>query len=203
MGNLKKINLLRSSLSKEKFSFSSIEFNLQLLPVVLFLLSGIFFLFSLGLNIHIFLQKKGLENIIAQQKKINEIVENTKLEKAKQQMLRDDIALLKGYLKRNVVWSDKLSQLRGIIPERVWLTQFSFQEKRDLDSGIGKLSLKGALFPDENNNPLETLSQFVNTLKSNAAFFSDFSNLVLVDSRTELKGSDEIMTFAIDMPLIN
>lgn len=201
MGNLKKINLLQSKLSKENLSLSSIKFNIQLLPVVLFSLSGIFFLFSLGLKMHIYLQEKGLQDIIAQQKKIIEIVENTKLEKEEQQRLMDDIILLKGYLKRGIVWSDKLTQLRGLIPERVWLTRFSFQKKSDKNSGTDKLSLKGGLFPEEDKNPLETLSQFVNNLKSDAAFFSDFSNLVLVDSRSELKGSDEIMTFAIDMPL--
>lgn len=201
MGNLKKINLLQSKLSKEKLSSSSIKFNIQLLPVVLFSLSGVFFLISLGFRMHIYLQEKGLQDIITQQQKINEIVEKTKLEKKEQAKMVDDIVLLKGCLKRGVVWSDKLMQLRGLIPDRVWLTQFSFQKESDKDSGAGKLSLKGGLLPEENKNPLETLSQFVNNLKSDAAFFSDFSNLVLVDSRTELKDQDEIMTFAIEMPL--
>jgi len=197
MGNLKKINLLQSKLSKETPSNSPIKFNIQLLPVALFLFSIVFFLLSLALKMNIFLQKKGLRNIIAQQEQINERIKKTKLVKEEQQRLMDDLILLRGYSKRNIVWSNKLTQLRGLMPERVWLTQLSFEKKSD----TGKLSLKGGLLPEENKNPLETLSQFVNNLKSDTSFFSDFSNLVLVDSRSQFKGSNEIMTFAIEMPL--
>lgn len=194
-----KVNLLSLGISKTKDAEPSIT-NIQWLPLLLLSLSIIFFLIGVYLRLVTIYQKKGLREAIKQYEEVEAMAKKVKISKEELDKLNGELNLFDGYLKRGIVWSEKLSQLRNLIPQEIWLTQLSFEKKGTGVSDLYSLSLKGSLIPQEKASPIGTLSKFINQLKEDEAFSGDFQNLILSDSRTETKHNIEIMTFTIEMP---
>lgn len=145
-------------------------------------------------------RKKSLSHIISQYQQAEILVRKINVLKLEQNRLTQQLKLFNGYLKRDVLWSEKLSQLRNLIPQEVWLTELSFKKQPVKDSGSGNLYLKGGLILQEKTSSIGTLTNFINRLKEDQDFFADFDNLILADSQTETRKNIEIMTFIIEMP---
>jgi len=196
---LVKVNLLSLETNKTKDAGPPIT-NIQWLPRALFSLSIIFFSIGVYLRVVTIYQKKGLREAIKQYEEVEAMAGKVKISKEELDKLNGELNLFDGYLKREIIWSEKLSQLCNLIPQEIWLTQLSFEKKGMGVSDLYSLSLKGSLIPQEKTSPIGTLSKFINQLKEDEAFSGDFQNLILSDSRTETKHNVEIMTFTIEMP---
>jgi Tfp pilus assembly protein PilN len=105
---------------------------------------------------------------------------------------KEDLALLTSYLKRDLLWSDKLARLRDLVPDRVWFTKLSYEK----DS----LILNGNLIASAGMNLLSSLSSFINDLKGNEEFYSVFTNIILTYSSTQEEAQNLIMVFEIKLP---
>jgi len=196
---LVKVNLLPPEISKSKeIAFPAL--NIQRAPVFLFSLVIVFFLISISLRLMTMYQKKGLYDVTRQYQQAEELAKKNRILKQEQDKLIKECNLLEGYLKRNVVWSEKLSQLRNLIPKEVWLMYLSFEKKGIEDSALYSLYLRGGLISQDKTSPLGILSKFINQLKEDKAFFRDFDNPILTDLRTETRQNLEIMTFAVEIP---
>ena len=108
--------------------------------------------------------------------------------------LEKEWEVYKNFSSREVIWHEKLSQLQKIIPEEMWIKEFSF------DILQGKLSLKGALINLTNKNLTYFLGEFVNNIK-NTAFFKGFKKVILSKVRRHQEKNFEIMDFDLDFVL--
>ena len=194
-----KVNLLPSELSGSGKAVYP-AFNFRGLAVFLLFLNFTFLLSGIYLRIETIYRKKGLYRITDEYQQAEGLAKKIKALNKEQDKSTGELNFLNGYLKREVIWSEKLGQLRDIIPQEIWLKELSSEKISNKDSGFGNLYLKGALIPLDKAEPLGTLSRFINKLKEDNAFFIDFDNLILTDFRTETQGNIEIMTFAIQLP---
>ncbi|MCM8801647.1 MAG: hypothetical protein NC912_06615 [Candidatus Omnitrophica bacterium] len=171
------------------------------IPKIIFSLGIIFLVVGISLRISTLFQRKSLNRIIEEYKNTQEL--NKKLVSIKLELnnLEEEINFLNNYLKRDINWSEKLSQLRDIIPEEVWLTYLSFEKKSLGTASFKTLLLKGKLIIQEKVSPVSALSIFVNKLKQDPSFFANFENLTLVDFHTETYKNIEVMSFFIELPV--
>ena len=194
-----KVNLLKPGSGAVKRAIM-LQFGAGRLPKALFLLSLIVFLGSLALNFYTSLQKKNLSRIDDKYQQAEKIKEQIKALNIEKEQLIRGINLLGRYLKRDILWSDKLSQMRDLIPQEAWLTKLSFNKKSDKE-GDYSFYLSGGLISDSKVSPIGILSSFVNQLKANKEFSADFDIPVLTDLRSQNKDGLEVMVFSIEMPL--
>ena len=108
--------------------------------------------------------------------------------------LEKEWKIYKNFSSRKIIWHEKLSQLQKIIPEEMWIREFSF------DILQGRLSLKGALINLTNKNLTYFLGEFVNNIK-NTAFFKGFRKVMLSKVRRRQEENFEIMNFELDFIL--
>ena len=195
-----KVNLLSPELSPIGKG-TSLAFHLRNVPTILFSLSLVFFIAGIYLRVETIYRKKSLSNITQEYIQAEELTKKIKSLQQEGAKLNEEIGALNTYLKRNFLWSEKLAQLRSLIPKEVWLSRLSLEKKAVKDSSISSLFLKGSLIPQNRISPIGTLSMFINGLKEAQAFFRDFDNLILSDFLTETYKKTEIMTFLIEMPI--
>jgi lambda repressor-like predicted transcriptional regulator len=195
-----KVNLLSPELSPIRKA-TSLAFHLRNLPVILFSISLIFFIAGIYLRVETIYRKRSLSNITQEYIQAEELTKKIKSLKEEGSKLKEDTDTLNTYLKRNLLWSEKLAQLRSLIPKEVWLSRLSLEKKAVKDSYISSLFLKGSLIPQDRTSPIGTLSMFINGIKEDKAFFKDFDNLILSDFLTETYKKTEIMTFLLEMPI--
>jgi hypothetical protein len=153
------------------------------------------------LRIETIYRKKSLSNITQEYMQAEELTKKIKSLQQEGAKLNEEIDALSVYLRRNLLWSEKLAQLRSLIPKEVWLSRLSLEKKAVKDSSISSLFLKGSLIPQDRTSPIGTLSMFINGIKEDKAFFRDFDNLILSDFLTETYKKTEIMTFLLEMPI--
>lgn len=195
-----KVNLLSPELIPIRKA-ASLAFYLRNLPAILFSLSLILFIAGIYLKVETIYRKRRLRNITQAYMQAEELTKKIKSLKEQGAKLNEEIGALSAYLKRSLLWSEKLAQLRSLIPKEVWLSRLSLEKRAVKDSYISSLFVKGSLIPQNRISPIGTLSMFINGLKEDKAFFRDFDNLILSDFLTETYKKTEIMTFLIEMPL--
>ncbi len=194
-----KINLMPSEFARMRKSMP-IELKLDKVLVFLFYFNLIFFLGGITLRLETMFRKIGLFRINREYQQAESLSKKIKALKRQQSELTAESEFLNRYLARDLLWSEKLKQLRSLMPREVWLSQLSFEKKTEKDSTTQTLSLKGSLLPSEELSPIGTLSRFVNKIKEDSAFIAEFDNPVLTDLRAEVYKNKEIMTFLIVMP---
>ncbi len=189
-----KVDLLKPEPGRVK---KAVTFNLGSLQKILYSLIIVSFFGGGLLMFYTYYQKKNLTRISSQYLQAQNLREEMKAFTQKKDKLTNGISLLSGYLKREIIWSGKLTQMRSVIPAEVWLTKLSLEKK----SGLASFYLSGGLIAKGNLNPIGVLSNFVNKLKADKEFSVDFDKPVLTDLRSEIKNNVEIMVFTIEMPL--
>ncbi len=170
------------------------------LPKFILGLSGLCFCIGLLLGAHSLYLKSKLNTISSEYKEAEKLKKEIGLMYQEKDRLAKRMELLGGHLKRDVIWSVKLRQLRSLIPQEVWLKKLTFEQK-SLKPQDYSLSLSGALVPGPDANAIASLSNFMSRLKGDKDFFAGFDNPVLSDVRSETKEGVEVMSFIIEMPL--
>lgn len=194
-----KVNLLYSETSKAKKAIASAP-QIQKVPIFTLSLSIIVLLIGISLRLVNMFQERGLNKVISRYQQAENLAGKFKELKKEQEKLNQEINFVDGYLKREILWSTKLNQLRSLIPKEIWLTQLSFERKEGEELNANSLFLKGGLVPQNKSSPIGTLSKLINQIKEDKEFFIDFDNPILTDLRTEIRKNVEIMAFTIEMP---
>ena len=193
-----KVNLLRPEIGGIKQGFLH-RFSFGRLQKFLLLASGVCFLAGLLVVVHTLYQKKNLYYISSEYREAEKLKKEIGVMYQEKDDLDKELRLFADYLMRDVAWSQKLGQLRFIIPKDVWLRKLSFEQRQGRDREYS-LILSGGLVPRSDSSPIAMLSGFINQLKENKEFFAGFDNPVLSDVRSETKENAEIMSFVIEMP---
>jgi Tfp pilus assembly protein PilN len=175
--------------------------TLQKVPGFVLLACLALLLISIVLWIETSYRKKNLDVAIKEYKQAWELSKKIDVLKKEQKSLHGEVEILEGQLKRDFSWPKKLKHLSELVPKEVWLKQLFFEKKAFKDTHVSILTLKGGLIPQENSNPLATLTSFVNKLKADKFFSVDFENPVLSDFHSEVYKNIDITAFLIEMPL--
>ncbi|MFH1129010.1 MAG: hypothetical protein V1699_06360 [Candidatus Omnitrophota bacterium] len=194
-----KINLLKTKPTQVRkairFNFGSGKAQKILLSISL-----IFFLIGAGLRIFVYRQQKNFSRVSSQYVEAEKVKEKIRVFTQEKDELDSRVSLLSGYLKKEIIWSDKLNQMRNLIPQEAWLTKVSYEKKIGKDAS-SSFYISGGMMVKGNISPIGILSSFVNQLKADKEFSADFDNPILSDLRTGIKDNLEIMVFTIEMPL--
>lgn len=200
-----KVNLLRPELGKVKRVGSSVSLprlRFGRLEKNIFLLALLFFILGVGLALHRLYLEKNFTQITNQYSKAAKARDEVSGLNKEKEKLNRQVYFLEGYLKREIIWSQKLEQMRNLIPPEVWLKKFSYEAKPAQDKYGGPyLYLSGGLTPTKQTSAIGILSNFINQLKENKDFSRDFENPILSDVKTEVSNNVGVMSFVIEMPL--
>ena len=194
-----KINLIPLEMRGLKQE-TPLSVNLGIALKILVALNIFFFAGGIALRFISWSRVKGLDLIVAEYQRAEGLSRKMHAIKQEQEKLSAELSSLKGHMKRDILWSEKLKQLSQIIPADVWLNSISFKRNPGKDSLKRVLSIKGSLRPLDKGSFIVVLSKFINVLKEDKVFLEDFESPVLTDSRTELQDGVEVMSFAIEMP---
>lgn len=153
-------------------------------------------------------QQKSLDKIMARVKESDLLSKSIEDLKAEHRRLIRDLGNIDVYLNRGIEWSQKLVQISRIIPEEVWLTKLSFKKGHNGDKENDLLSIKAGLVSspnvgaaDGNRPPIGLLSRFVNKLKRDREFFSDFDDLSIAEARGAKKDGIDIMALELRLSI--
>ncbi len=194
-----KINLLPADLGGKKKVTPTVAYFKMAVPV-LFSLNLIFLTWGIYFRVQALFKNELLSRLsqkYEQAQGLKKTIEETKKDREK---IKKEIALYKQILKRDILWSEKLSRLRDFLPSEIWFKQVIFDKIQDKDVEKSKLTIKGGVLPRDRETSLTILSVFINKMKSDQDFFSNFDNLLLADFRSEKYKNNDIMSFLIEMP---
>ncbi len=188
------INLLSSEI-KQKVLKKRKEILLTRILFFLIVCVGIVALVSyLLLNVWEDKGRKILTKIVGDREEARRAAKRIDDLKSSLSHLEEEWKIYKNFSSRRVIWHEKLSQLQKIIPEEMWIREFSFNIARE------EVSLKGSLINLTNKNLTYFLGEFVNNIK-NTAFFKGFKKVILSKVRRRNKENFEIMDFNLDFIL--
>jgi Tfp pilus assembly protein PilN len=194
---MQKINLLPKDLAPPGLSEELVS---SIRKVAIILGAGVIILVLLGgiLRIELARKNKILSKIMTRVKESDLLAENIEDLKRREESLKEELDNIEVYLDRGLIWSNKLIQISNIIPEEVWLTRISFKREKDKKEN---LNIQGALVPLADTPAINVLSAFMNKLKEDEEFFSDFEDLLIREIRTSTKKSIDIMEFELQLVL--
>ncbi|MFH1397537.1 MAG: hypothetical protein ABIH27_03175 [Candidatus Omnitrophota bacterium] len=194
-----KVNLLPADLGgKKKVTPTVAYFKMGILT--LFFLNLIFLALGIYFRIQAVFKNELLSRLSQkydQAQGLKKAIEETKKDREK---IKKEIALYKQIFRRDILWSEKLDRLRDFLPAEIWFKQVIFDKIQDKGMEKSKLTIKGGVLPRGQETSLTTLSVFINKIKSDQDFFSNFDNLLLADFRSEKYKNNDIMSFLIEMP---
>lgn len=185
---MQKINLLPADLAPAALS-GELILLIRKTALVLASLMLLFFLVWFVIRIEIAREGKVLAKMMDKVKESDLLSENIEDLKKRQVSLRQELADLSGYLSSGLVWSSKLKQISVFLPPEVGLSAISFVRRGQRGAQKEALNLKGFLVPIENVAPINTMSAFVNKMKQDKEFFSDFDDL-LISQVTKIEKSN-------------
>jgi hypothetical protein len=98
-------------------------------------------------------------------------------------------------IKRQLYLTYPLDVIPRVIPEGVWLVNFTF--KKD-NKGVSDLLLKGVAVLGDSDKEMEAVSNFASNLKENSSFNQYFKNIkTLAIDRVEAEGGSAMTNFSI------
>lgn len=193
-----KINLLPSEETREKKKKGP-AFSVRTVLWLLLAANSIVILASLGIMAFAWQRSKSLTSIDSEYQQASIANKKIQILQQEQSKAQQEFNSLKRLAQRDILWYEELSRLPQIMPEEVWLTNFSFKKKSTKDPSRKILYLEGGLRPPKETSHIVILSKFINQLKEDPVFSADFDNPVLTDSKTENQDNAEIMSFSLEM----
>jgi hypothetical protein len=194
-----KVNLLSPGSTKEKNErVTKLVFKII---AVLAILAGIFLACGILLSLVNIYRSNRLPLINKEYEQAESFAKRIVELRKEKEILKEKLDFVERYLKRDILWSQKLAQLRKIIPNEVWLRQFYSEKTEIKDSVSTKLYLRGGLTGRPDATALEVLSLLVEQLQKDKDFSLNMGNPILTESRKDIYNSLEILTFSIEIPI--
>lgn len=215
---MQKVNLLPSELASVGIN-PEVAFCMRRSAIILAVLAVVLILAGVGIRVEFNREVKVLADISAKVKEKDLIAEGIEDLKDRESQSAKELDDVNAYLNPGLMWSKKLIQLGLIMPEEVWVEKLTYKREytsrgglpakgprpkgagNDEDEKKEFVNLSGALIPAKDLPPINTLSGFVNKLKSEKEFFSDFDDLLITDVKTAKKDKLEVMGFEIRLVL--
>ncbi len=118
------------------------------------------------------------------------------------------VILLRQFLSRDIVWSEKFKRLAQFTPLEIWFTELSLQKDdiRAQDKTVSKRFLQltaNAGFLSADDEMLAKINKFIENIKKDSFFEQNFENLNLLDLRKDDKAGQQKINFKIRIDLKN
>lgn len=176
---------LRPKIKRRKVRYK-IEFTylLYLVPVLVSIFIGLhIFLFAIG-----FLksaQFNSLNRKWQDLEKQRELLKNFKMEFS---ILSKDNKLLQQLVRNRISWSEKLNKLSAYLPADLWFRQLSVSSNN--------FKLEGSVVSLERKE-MSSIKGYIDELKKDAGFFSDFNNIEVDSMSTRRIGGYDVVDFTL------
>jgi Tfp pilus assembly protein PilN len=108
--------------------------------------------------------------------------------KNKYALVSADTVLIQQLTRQQVNWSEKLNKISLDLPAGIWFNEVSLSAKN--------LFLKGSAVSLQKEE-MNLINKFIDNLKKDQDFFSDFNNLELTSVQRRIIGSYEIVDFVL------
>ncbi|MBI3319086.1 MAG: pilus assembly protein PilM [Candidatus Omnitrophica bacterium] len=118
---------------------------------------------------------------------------------ALQQLADRQTAFLRNTIEQRVSVTEKLDALAKALPEGVWLDTVTYQNPLEGGaSSASSLTLQGSCFLPEAGNEVATISDFIQRIKADRAFFKGFATTKLVGIATAQRSAYAYRTFELN-----
>ena len=206
------INLLPEEMRKKVSPFAQFSlpiFNIQKLPVLSIAAVFVGILVAvqvlvIAMNIY---SKVTLNSLTKKYDAIAPKRREADALKAKSDAITKRVNAIDELMGKRFSWAEKLNALSDSITPGIWLSTLEYDERpvagsaakivKDKASGIpGRLLING-FAAGSGEQGLALIGKFIKSLKENEAFYSDFSDIELVGSKSDKVESHEVMNFKI------
>jgi hypothetical protein len=204
------INLLPDELKKKESPFAHLSlpiFNMQKLPVlsIAAAFAGLLVVVQvlvIAMNIH---SKVTLNELEKKYADITPKKREADALKAKSDAITKRVTAIDELMGKRFSWARKLSALSDSMSPGIWLNELEYDERPlvNLKAGKGKASgmpgrlLMNGFAAGSGEQGLALIGKFITSLKENEAFYSDFSDIELIASKSDKAEGQEVMNFRI------
>lgn len=179
------INLLPEELKIKKLvntQLNFIVFAISTLALIILLIINIFVIsLSAAKNIQLKILNKKWEGLFSQRQKVKEFKEGSSI-------LTDDVKAIQQLTKDKILWSAKINKLSSLLPSGIWF--------RDIALDSENLIIRGTIVSLEKEE-MNKVNLFLNNLRKDELFYSDFDNLDLTSVQRRILGGYEVVDFII------
>jgi Tfp pilus assembly protein PilN len=187
---LKKVGVLQPA---EAILITGIKTHFMVAAISLFICALVFFF---GLY-RILPLKKELENTINLRPRVSIVNQDSSYEKLSNlySEYKYKATTLENLIKNRLYLTSLLDLLPRLVPQGMWLTDFSFENKRE-ENKI-KLILEGMAYLGDNSKELELVNNFFANLKKDPLFIKYFAETGITSIDTRQVGKDILTHFVI------
>jgi Tfp pilus assembly protein PilN len=204
------INLLPEEMKKKVSPFAQLNFpifNLQKLPVlsIAAVFAGILVVVQVLVIVMSIYSKVTLNTLTKKYDAIAPKKREADLLKAKSDAITKRVGAIDELMGKRFSWAKKLSALSDSMAPGIWLNEMDYDERpgTDIKTAKGKTSsmpgrlLMNGFAAGSGEQGITLVGKFIKSLKENEAFYSDFSDIELVASKSDKAEGQEVMNFKI------
>lgn len=205
-----KINLLPEDMKKKVSPFAQMRlpvFNLQKLPVlsVAAVFAGVLVVVQvlvIAMNIYSKITLAALEKrydaILPKKREADAL-------KVKSDAITKRVNAIDELMGKRFSWARKLNALSDSMSPGIWLNEMEYDERpianvktvKGKASGMPGRLLMSGFAAGSGEQGLALVGKFITSLKENEAFYSDFSDIELIASKSDKAEGQEVMNFKI------
>ena len=153
---------------------------------------GVLIVLLLGVNVRVWMISSGYDSIINQkEKEISRLKDEiNKLQSQGKNLSKDDILSFADLEQERFLWAKNLEKMGTLTPDDIAITGLRYKRQ--------KLVIRGIALTFEDRKDFEIIDEYVQTLRNNKEFSSNFSKIKYVGhSKVNVRGQ-EIVRFEIE-----
>ena len=153
---------------------------------------GVLIVLLLGVNVRVWMISSGYDGIIdKKEKEISRLKDEiNKLQSQGKNLSKDDILSFAELEQERFLWAKNLEKMGTLTPDDIAITGLRYKRQ--------KLVIRGIALTFEDRKDFEIIDEYVQTLRNNKEFSSNFSKIKYVGhSKVNVRGQ-EIVTFEIE-----
>ena len=153
---------------------------------------GVLILLLLGVNVRVWMISSGYDGIIdKKEKEISRLKDEiNKLQSQGKNLSKDDILSFAELEQERFLWAKNLEKMGTLTPDDIAITGLRYKRQ--------KLVIRGIALTFEDRKDFEIIDEYVQTLRNNKEFSSNFSKIKYVGhSKVNVRGQ-EIVRFEIE-----
>jgi hypothetical protein len=204
------INLLPDELKKKESPFANLSlpvFNMQKLPVlsIAAAFAGLLVVVQVLVIAMSIYSKVTLNELEKKYADITPKKREADALKAKSDAITKRVNTIDELMGKRFSWAMKLNALSDSMSPGIWLSELEYDERplANLKAAKGKASgmpgrlLMNGFAAGSGEQGLALIGKFITSLKENEAFYSDFSDIELIASKSDKAEGQEVMNFRI------
>jgi len=187
------INLLPKELRKKKKKLKVPDVTLVFLPITAALV-GLLILIQLIMMLAIGINKGTYARLDKEWKEILPDIKMVDALKKEVARIQAKVNAIDELMVKRILWSRKMNDLNDSLIPGIWLTKLNLVSSRGSNEVLNLEGSASSAYGDET----ATVGKFIESLKGNESFFSDFSDIELEGMQRRVIKEIEVMNFKIN-----